>query len=65
VALVEHAESELLKLSKGEPLDFPEKEVLDLVKLFASQGHSGDSAEHTISLFSKLARFESLQVQEA
>lgn len=38
------------------------KGVLELIKLFASQGHSGNSAEMTIELFEKLARFESLGI---
>ncbi len=34
--------------------------VVDLVKLFAKQGHSGFSAGMTVSLFEKVARFEPL-----
>lgn len=34
--------------------------VLDLVRLFASQGHSGGSAMLTLELFDRLARFDVL-----
>lgn len=32
--------------------------VLDLLKVFDDEGHSGSSAPYTINLFSKLAKFE-------
>lgn len=35
-------------------------DVIDLIKLFARQGHSGFSAGITIQLFSKLASWEDL-----
>ncbi len=34
--------------------------VLDMVKLFAKEGHSGFSASMAVSLFSKVARFQPL-----
>jgi len=34
--------------------------VMELVKVFANQGHSGGSASMTIELFSKVARYENL-----
>lgn len=34
--------------------------VLELVKTFASQGHSGFSADYTLELFSKVARWKTL-----
>ena len=34
--------------------------VFDLIRTFAKQGHSGTSAEMTIELFVKLAKFEGL-----
>lgn len=34
--------------------------VMELIKLFSSQGHSGGSAAATIYLFNKLAKFEPL-----
>lgn len=36
------------------------RDVLALLELFASQGHSGFSAPYAIELFSKLAKFEPL-----
>ena len=36
------------------------KGVLELIIVFANQGHSGYSAELTVQLFSKLARFEEI-----
>lgn len=34
------------------------KHVLDLLKVFAEEGHSGSTAPYTINLFTKLAKFE-------
>lgn len=34
--------------------------VMDLVKVFSKQGHSGFSAQMTLDLFNKVAKFESL-----
>jgi len=34
--------------------------VMELIKVFANQGHSGLSADITIDLFNKLARYENL-----
>jgi hypothetical protein len=34
------------------------KSVLDLLEVFAKEGHSGSSAPYAISIFSKLAKFE-------
>lgn len=34
------------------------KHVLQLLKVFADEGHSGSSAPYTIDLFQKLAKFE-------
>lgn len=58
-SLISHAEEELQRLVGG-PLMFPEREALELVKCFARQGHSGDSAAHTLSLFTKLAERQPL-----
>jgi len=35
-------------------------DVIDLLKIFSSQGHSGMSAPYAIELFSKLAKYEPL-----
>ena len=37
------------------------KVVLDLIKVFSKQEHSGGSASATLFFFGKLARFENLQ----
>ncbi len=62
--LVNHATTELTKhgmFDKDADYDGElGKGVLDLITLFASQGHSGMSAEMTIQMFTKLARFEPL-----
>lgn len=34
------------------------KNVLELLKVFSDEGHSGSSAPYTINVFSKLAKFE-------
>ncbi len=62
--LIEHANSELSRVGLfDKDSDYDGAlgyGTLDLIKLFASQGHSGHSAEMTIQLFTKLARFELL-----
>lgn len=62
--LINHAEKELNKVGLlDKDSDYGGelgKDVLELIKLFASQGHSGFSAESAIHLFSKLARFEEI-----
>jgi len=62
--LVKHAEFEL-KLAELDQEDSDYggelyKSVMELIKLFSSQEHSGYSANTTIALFSKLARFENI-----
>lgn len=62
--LVQHAMNELNRAGIGdEDADYGGDlydAVLELVTLFASQGHSGGSAYAVIEMFSKLARFEPL-----
>lgn len=65
MGLVEHAKFELeLQGLLSEEGDFyggmTGNAVLELIEVFAKQGHSGGSAPAVISLFSKLARYESL-----
>jgi hypothetical protein len=64
--LVSHAESEL-KLAGYNPRDKEDgpnkwmaQNVLELMRVFAKQGHSGTSAPYCVSLFKKLARYEPL-----
>ncbi len=62
--LVKHAkvELELLGYDLNDKVEGPNKwmceNVLELLKVFSKQGHSGSSAPYCISLFSKLANFE-------
>lgn len=61
-----HAERELraqgynLEQTEEDPNKWMCQSVLELIDLFAAQGHSGFSAPHCVALFTKLARFEPL-----
>jgi hypothetical protein len=58
--LVEYAKAELASLAgKDGPYDGMIAEaVVDLVKVFAEQGHSGGSASMTLALFKRVAAFQ-------
>lgn len=62
--LVDYAKDELKRIGmidSGEPYnDSVTKAILDLIELFASQGHSGFTAPYTINAFSRLAMFKPL-----
>lgn len=64
--LLKHAERELaiagydLNSKEEEPNKWMSENVIELISVFANQGHSGSSAPHLIRLFSKLANFEAL-----
>lgn len=62
--LINHANKELQKAGLfDKDADYDGelgKGVLELITVFANQGHSGMSAEMTIQLFTKLARFEEI-----
>lgn len=61
--LVDHAQRELATLRNGEPdemQDEIEKCVLDIVRIFSEQGHSGSSAPYTVAVLEKLLMFEPL-----
>jgi len=62
--LIDHANAELQKhgmFDKTSDYDGElGKAVLELVTVFAAQGHSGMSAEMTIQMFERLARFKEL-----
>ena len=62
--LVDYAKDELKKIGmvdSGEPYnDFATKAILDLIELFASQGHTGFTAPYVINVFSRLAMFKPL-----
>lgn len=46
--------------SEKEFWDMMKADVMELIETFAKQGHSGGSAGYCISLFEKLARYETL-----
>lgn len=60
--MIDFAKRELATLrSSDEPnemQDMIEKHVLEMVKLFSDEGHSGSSASYTISILEKVLRFE-------
>jgi len=62
--LVDYAKEELKRIGmidSGEPYnDMTAKAILDLIELFASQGHTGFTAPYTINTFSRLAMFKPL-----
>ena len=62
--LVDYAKEELKRIGmidSGEPYnDAVAKAILDLIELFASQGHSGFTAPYTINTFKRLAMFKPL-----
>ena len=62
--LVDYAKDELKRIGmvdSGEDCnDWATKAILDLIELFASQGHSGFSAPYVINAFSRLAMFKPL-----
>ena len=62
--LVDYAKDELKRIGmidSGEPYnDSVTKAILDLIELFASQGHSGFTAPYVAETFSRLAMFKPL-----
>lgn len=62
--LVDYAKEELRRIGmidSGEPYnDAVSKAILDLIELFASQGHSGFTAPYTVNAFKRLAMFKPL-----
>lgn len=57
--LLRHAETELTAMGYL-PTDWMRENVLELIKVFAAQGHSGSTAPFAVALFSKVAAFEPL-----
>lgn len=62
--LVDYAKEELKRIGmidSGEPYnDAVAKAILDLIELFASQGHSGFTAPYTANVFNRLAMYKPL-----
>lgn len=63
-SLVDYAKDELKRIGmidSGESYnDFATKAILDLIELFASQGHTGFTASYVVKAFSRLAMFKPL-----
>lgn len=59
---VEYAKSELARITKdGDGLQNAiNKNIIDIIELFASQGHSGFTAEYAMSILERLLRFKPL-----
>lgn len=65
MSLVEHAKKEFeikgwLDLPDDDPQAWVVANVLELLEVFAKQGHSGTSAPYAINLFCNLAKFDIL-----
>lgn len=64
MSLAEHAETEMRRAGlydKGSDYEgMLAPAVMELVKVFASQGHSGNSAMTVLAIFDKVARFQTL-----
>ncbi|QFR59812.1 hypothetical protein VOWphi5012_028 [Vibrio phage phi50-12] len=60
MSLVNHAINEMnIAWPENEPMQDAIKEnILELIKVFSEQGHSGSSAPYVLEYFNKLARFE-------
>ena len=65
--LIEHAKREFLALGykpieqcEDDPNKWIQENVLELLKVFSDQGHSGFSAPYAVRFFQKLALFEPL-----
>lgn len=62
--LVDYAKEELKRIGmidSGEPYNEEvAKAILDLIELFASQGHSGFTAPYTVNAFRRLAMYKPL-----
>ena len=65
MGLIEHAKMELeiagLFDEDSDYAGMVAKDVMELVEVFAKQGHSGMSAPYVAKLFNKLANYEPLQ----
>jgi len=65
MSLVEHAKKEFeikgwLGLPEDDPQAWVVEDVLELLEVFAKQGHSGTSAPYVANLFFNLAKFDIL-----
>lgn len=60
-ALVEHAKKELALIGGDGMQDAINKDILQLVEIFAKQGHTGFTASYTIGMLKRLLNFLPLQ----
>ena len=62
MGLITHAEKEMALAwpEADEMQDMVKKDVLQLIEVFAKQGHSGFSAPYVLAVFCKLAKYEPL-----
>lgn len=62
MGLITHAEKEMALAwpEADEMQDMVKKDVLQLIEVFAKQGHSGFSAPYVLAVFYKLAKYEPL-----
>ena len=60
--ITEYAKSELERLGKDDEgmQELINKDILEIVERFASQGHSGFSASYALSVLERLLRFKPL-----
>lgn len=62
--LVRHAEHELNLICDGKPDEIQasiNKNILDIIKVFSEEDHSGTTAAYTADILNKLLRFEPLK----
>lgn len=66
--LIEHAEHELIKAGLFDKDSYYRgmlgDAILELIKVFSNQGHSGHSGQLTLSLFVELANYRHLKSKE-
>lgn len=62
MSLLTYAEAELNRIQKDEDgmQSLINKDILDIIKIFSEQGHSGSSAHYAISVLERLLRFKPL-----
>lgn len=60
VGLIEYAKSELGRIPKDEDgmQDLMNKDILEVIRIFSEQGHSGFSASYALSILDRLLRFK-------